>query len=432
MPDSTVVVERADRPAQLGESPPLPRRPARYLSVDAVRGVVMFVMLYVNDVAGVRGVPWWMKHYHPETANGMTFVDWVFGGFLFIVGVSIPIAFANRIARGTSLPRLLGHVLLRTAALLMLGVFMVNGETGPDPKRIGWPDHLWETLVYFFAILAFLPVPSKHSGRVATRLSSSKSGAPVFVRILRAGAFAGFICLALVYRDDHGQVMQTSWWGILGLIGWAYLVASVVYLLLRRSRTALLLAMGALLAVFVLDQNKDFFGGWPLHGHVDYGTMLGSQAAISVAGVVLGTLILDPKLTSGRRLIWAGALTVLFALIAIAMYRPWGINKNDATPAWCMICAAITCALWIVLSLLIDAGGIVRPLRLFTEGGQNVLFAYLVMPLFLHFIWWRGYEWYGHVGRISVGAGITRSLMMAALVLWLAGIAKDRGMRLRL
>lgn len=430
MPPVTTTIETTQaapttaKPPAASESLPLQSQPKRYLSVDALRGVVMFVMLYVNDVAGVPHVPWWMKHYHPETANGMTFVDWVFGGFLFIVGVSIPIAFANRIARGTSLPRLIGHVLLRTAALLMLGVFMVNGETGPDPQRIGWPDHLWETLVYLFAILAFIPVPSKRSGRSA--------GTRAAVTLLRAFAFAGFAYLAYVYRDDRGHIMQTSWWGILGLIGWAYLVASIVYLLLRRSRVALLLAMGALLAVFVLDQNKDFFGGWPLHGHVDYGSMLGSQAAISVAGVILGTVILDPNLDTRRRLIWAVALTLLFALTAIAMYRPWGINKNDATPAWCMICAAVTCALWIVLSLIIDVRGLVRPLRLFTEGGQNVLFAYLIMPLFLHFIWWRGYEWYGHIGRISVGMGITRSLVMAALVLWLAAIVKDRGLRLRL
>src|SRR4051812_37752061 len=65
---------------------------ARYASVDALRGVVMFVMLYVNDVAGVRHIPWWMKHYDETGSNGMTFVDWVFGGFLFIVGMSIPLA----------------------------------------------------------------------------------------------------------------------------------------------------------------------------------------------------------------------------------------------------------------------------------------------------------------------------------------------------
>src|SRR4051812_33288091 len=83
----------------------------RFASVDCLRGVVMFIMLYVNDVAGVRGIPTWIKHYHPETANGMTLVDWVFGGFLFIVGLSIPLAFANRLARGDSILKLLLHVL---------------------------------------------------------------------------------------------------------------------------------------------------------------------------------------------------------------------------------------------------------------------------------------------------------------------------------
>src|SRR5207237_7659758 len=88
--------------------------PPRVYSVDALRGFVMFTMLFVNDVAGVRHAPWWMKHYHPETANGMTFVDLVFPAFLFIVGLSIPLAFASRLRRGEPMWKLVLHVLART------------------------------------------------------------------------------------------------------------------------------------------------------------------------------------------------------------------------------------------------------------------------------------------------------------------------------
>src|SRR5512144_2142380 len=124
--------------------------PTRLLSVDALRGLVMFTMLYVNDVAGVPNVPWWMKHWHPDDGNGMTFVDWVFGGFLFIVGFSIPLAFKGRLARGESMPRLLLPILTRIARLLLLGVFMVNGESGPDEARLGWSRQLWHILLFAF------------------------------------------------------------------------------------------------------------------------------------------------------------------------------------------------------------------------------------------------------------------------------------------
>src|SRR2546430_12552872 len=47
--------------------------PPRVFSVDALRGFVMFAMLFVNDIAGVHRAPWWMKHHQPEDGgNGMT------------------------------------------------------------------------------------------------------------------------------------------------------------------------------------------------------------------------------------------------------------------------------------------------------------------------------------------------------------------------
>ncbi len=47
-------------------------------SIDALRGITILVMLFVNDVAGVRGTPAWMKHVSLPDADGMTFVDVVF------------------------------------------------------------------------------------------------------------------------------------------------------------------------------------------------------------------------------------------------------------------------------------------------------------------------------------------------------------------
>ena len=56
----------------------------RLLSIDVLRGLTILVMMFVNDLEGVRGAPAWMKHVQPSTADGMTFVDVVFPAFLFI------------------------------------------------------------------------------------------------------------------------------------------------------------------------------------------------------------------------------------------------------------------------------------------------------------------------------------------------------------
>ncbi len=63
----------------------------RIVSINALRGLVMFSMIFVNDIAGVSDVivPPWMKHFHGK--SGMTFVDVVFPAFLFIVGMFDPV-----------------------------------------------------------------------------------------------------------------------------------------------------------------------------------------------------------------------------------------------------------------------------------------------------------------------------------------------------
>ena len=386
------------------ETPPPPLlSPVRLLSLDALRGVVMFTMLFVNDVAGVAKAPWWMKHYAPPTASGMTFVDWVFGGFLFIVGVSIPHAFAARRARGDSTAKLLLHVLGRTASLLLLGVLMVNGDA--SAKTTFWPPHLWATLLYVFGIAAFLPW-----------------------MIVRLIGFAGLAVLAITFRNDAGPVLQTKWWGILGLIGWAYLVASIVYLLARRSDVIFVVVL-LLMGLWIFDRGGGF-QGLSLRQRIDIGAGLGSHAAIALCGVVLGAATMRLKSHSHRLLFAVGWGVVLFAA-AVAFGR-FGINKNNATPAWCFICAGATAWLWVALAWLIEGRGIVRPLNLFIRGGSNVLLAYLLAPLWAHFLQLCGLTFYGRFGQISVIAGVTRSLLLAAVILWLAGVAKERGVRLKL
>jgi hypothetical protein len=75
-----------------------------------------------------------MKAPPPENGNGMTFVDWVFAGFLFIVGVSIPIRVQKPVEARRSDGAARVHVLSRTAGLAAVaGVFMDNCERDVAP-----------------------------------------------------------------------------------------------------------------------------------------------------------------------------------------------------------------------------------------------------------------------------------------------------------
>ena len=98
-------------------------RPERMVSLDVFRGATIAAMILVNDPGS------WSHIYPPlEHAewNGWTPTDLIFPFFLFIVGVSLTLSFASRIARGISRGALLRHVVRRSALIFFIGLFL-NG-----------------------------------------------------------------------------------------------------------------------------------------------------------------------------------------------------------------------------------------------------------------------------------------------------------------
>src|SRR5664280_239898 len=97
---------------------------SRILSIDIMRGLTLFLMLFVNDLFE-PGVPGWMVHTKGNI-DGMGLADWVFPGFLFMVGMAIPYAINSRMKNGETKLKVFQHIILRTASLLLIGVLMIN------------------------------------------------------------------------------------------------------------------------------------------------------------------------------------------------------------------------------------------------------------------------------------------------------------------
>jgi predicted acyltransferase len=375
----------------------------RIASVDALRGLTILVMVFVNDLG--PGAPSWMPHIQPSNADGMTLADVVFPAFLFIVGVSIPLAYERAQAAGKSIGVQLAHILTRTAGLLCMGIVVFNSE---DHGRLNGP--LWSVLAYTALILAWCTVPPQLGGKRT-----------LFLVLKVLGAVGLLVLLATFRREPspaeipfRGHVegwvwLKTGWWGILGLIGWAYLTVAILTLFLGRRREWL---MGALAILMVLHlairegglfarlDSKPWLGAMvqPLRAvalgiegldrYIGLDDATGSLAAITMAGCLLGTILRrDSDVATHRaRLSWASTFAIGLLLAGLVTDTLEGINKNAATPTWCLWSAALTCILWILLYLLMDVAGlhgwsiVVRP------AGSNPLVAYFLHPIIVELI----------------------------------------------
>lgn len=148
------------------------------ISLDVFRGATIAGMILVNDPGS------WSHIYPPlEHAewNGWTPTDLIFPFFLFIVGVSMTLSFASRIARGVRRGKLALHVVRRSALIFAVGLFL-NGFPHFDFSSIRIMGVLQRIAVcYLVAGLLYLLTYDPASA-VASEAAHGATGAPSRVR----------------------------------------------------------------------------------------------------------------------------------------------------------------------------------------------------------------------------------------------------------
>ncbi len=419
-------------------------------SVDVLRGLTIFLMVFVNDLG--QAAPAWMHHIQPSNADGMTLADIVFPLFLFIAGVSIPLSFQAARKKGQGNWKILSHVLIRSLALVVMGLVEVNRYTettlGPD---------LWGLLAFIAIILAWCIVPK-----------SSSTSRTVFL-ILKGIGIVGLIALLAIYRREPittnvlflGDVeawtwMRTEWWGILGLIGWAYLASAIIYFCVGSRREWLIGAMGLLMLNFICSQHGGFFTqvdnkSWlePLlpavtafqssvefiNRYVSLGSQLGSLPAIVMAGCVLGKILTsDSKVASpSERMKWAFVFAIGLFLAGAMTDTFAGINKISATPTWCFWCAGLGTLFWIVLFWIIDVKKWSTWSIPFRPAGANPLIAYLLHPilLFTFSLTGIGVTIRAYSSSETAWVAVVGSAAMALAICGLTALIAKAGLRIR-
>ncbi len=387
----------------------------RVAAIDILRALTVFLMVFVNDLWTLDGVPRWLEHASAgEDRLGLA--DIVFPGFLFIAGLSIPLAINLRLRKGDRRSAVLGHILLRSLALVVMGFYMVNWESmNGDTSWIGRP--FWEILMVLAFALVWVDYKWLGLKSVAWRRGLMVLGI----------ALLGF--LALAYRGGTAAEpvwMRPHWWGILGLIGWAYLLNAGLYLAYRRMAW---LSVGICLLLLLLNVRE--FAGIP--GVPEFSIVVGASNHFCMAAGVMASVILIRF--RERISLWriAGifmALCLLFLAFGILTRPQWGINKIMGTPSWTTISVGICLAGLAGLLVLSDVYGKVRWARPFMPAGTSTLTCYLVPYLVYPLVALAGLSLPGFFTTGLVG--ICKSLLFSLLIIQMTGLLEKARFRLRI
>lgn len=387
----------------------------RNLAIDMLRAITMLVMIFVNDLWSIHDVPHWLLHAeYGEDFAGLA--DFVFPSFLFAMGMSIPYAIENRYSKGLSAESTLKHILLRSFALLVMGAFTVN--SGDFADTMPYNLSIYNILMFAAFVLVWNRYPSGKAYQMLWTL----------LRCLGCGIL---IYLMFTCRHSDGSPFTASWWGILGLIGWAYLLCAVIYMLFRNRP----MVLAGIFVLFVLlcvvnTPLREEFGATPLlnlpRGHF-YGSLLGvvhmgngCLVSLTMGGVVLSLVSARIcNIQPSKRLLFgiAGALVLL--VVALCFHKFFIVSKLGETPTWTFFTFAICVALYFTLSRLVELG-YTQWFKIIKPAGTATLTAY-IMPYAAYGIagitgWhvpqWMTYGWYG----------IAVCIAFSFAMIWIAGL----------
>ena len=390
----------------------------RIATIDILRALTMVLMIFVNDLGSLRGIPLWLEHVE-NGVDGIGLADVVFPAFLFIVGLSLPYAIDNRRKKGDTEWQLVLHVLTRTIALLVMGVFLVNGET-INYEAMGFPPYLYNPLCCISFILIWNVYP--------------KNASKALVFTAKTIGIINLIILAYLYRGEEHGVITTfapKWWGILGLIGWSYLAAGLVTVFSKNNFIVILSAW-----IFFALLSMGYKAGFvPRDSFINFipNAILGGTLTGLAMGGVLTTIIFryfrkkndNVKLT--LTLLGFAGLLIIFSVLT----RPyWKLAKLGATPAWLFLCSAFTIIGFVVIYWISDVNRKANWFNFIRPAGTDTLLCYLI-PYFLYAIF-RAVHLHWPDFIITGGIGLLKSLGIALICVYITGLLNRAGVRLKL
>lgn len=379
----------------------------------------MFLMLWVNDFWTLNSIPKWLKHA-VSGEDYLGFSDLIFPWFLFAIGLSIPFAFESRLLKGENNVTIGKHILLRTIALLVMGLFHMNMEMYNHQS-----SYISKPIFVIISTFAFFMIWNDHS-----RLKGKND---FFYKLLPFLGVTVLIIMFFIYRgqdyDGNAIGFRIHWWGILGLIGWVYSITAGTYFVFKKSIFALSIAFFISMILNFMDSSDISYAifSWQKANWIPGS---GGLQALSFGGIITSLCLIryknDIRILYGF-LSFAGLLSLLLGLF---LRKYFIISKIAGTPSWILISMSTAIFLFIFLHWVVDLKKQLSWYEPISIAGTATLTCYLI-PYFYYSV--RTLTGFQLPMFLTTGIiGLFKSILYSFLIIIFARIASKSFIRLKI
>ena len=379
----------------------------------------MFLMLWVNDFWTLNSIPKWLKHA-VSGEDYLGFSDLIFPWFLFAIGLSIPFAFESRLLKGENKVTIGKHILLRTIALLVMGLFHMNMEMYNHQS-----SYISKPIFVIISTFAFFMIWNDHS-----RLKGKND---FFYKLLPFLGVTVLIIMFFIYRgqdyDGNAIGFRIHWWGILGLIGWVYSITAGTYFVFKKSIFALSIAFFISMILNFMDSSDISYAifSWQKANWIPGS---GGLQALSFGGIITSLCLIryknDIRILYGF-LSFAGLLSLLLGLF---LRKYFIISKIAGTPSWILISMSTAIFLFIFLHWVVDLKKQLSWYEPISIAGTATLTCYLI-PYFYYSV--RTLTGFQLPMFLTTGIiGLFKSILYSFLIIIFARIASKSFIRLKI
>lgn len=249
----------------------------------------------------------------------------------------------------------IGHILSRTLALLLMGAFITNSEARLSPDVIYPIGVYWILMVSAFICIWNLYPRTEDPQRKRIYL------------ILKIIGVLILFYLAITYRDPKGGVFAARW-GILGAIGWTYLLCAFIYVF-TRDRLKFLIPIWIVFIVICMLGSRmneqwgetallalprpNFYNEMLNILHIGNGTL----PAFTMGGIILSLLSTRYKdIEFNKKACWAAGIFAALLIAGIICRQFWILSKLSSTPTWIFYVTAIAVGTYAILYWLVEKG----------------------------------------------------------------------------